>query len=135
MLSYKILISYLKKQNIFKINITSNYCVITLQNKTYQYHITIYQDQWDDYENVTKFPYHLFHISSNNEKNKCSSYFWVDKSNFYIRTIPKKYFNYGQQNFSFYSSRRQPCKLSMIKILIKAFQKFLQSIKNRDKIL
>ena len=128
MLSYKNLISFLKKQNIFRINIANNYCVITLPNKYYSYHITIYQDQWDDYENVTKFPYYLFHISSNNEKNKCSSYFWVDKNNLYIRTIPKKYFNYEQKNFSFYSSRRKTCRLSEIKILIKAFQKFLQSI-------
>lgn len=142
MLTYKILLTYLKKQKKFKINIKKDYCVLTLShnyniainnNISKHYHITIYQNQWDDYEKETGFSYHLFHISSNNESNKCSSYFWVDTKKYLIRTIPSKYFKYEQENFDFHNSTRKPCNLNELKLITNTFQKILSQIKNYTK--
>lgn len=129
MLSYQQLSSYLKYQRYFRINKRKDYLVLT--NKTIQnYHVTIYRDQWDDYETVTKLPYYLFHISSNEEKSKCSSYFWVDKHNLKIKTIPKKYFQYGQPDYGYYSSTRQPCQPNEIRPLIELFRLFLKKMRH-----
>lgn len=124
MISYQKLLKYLKKQRKYRISIKKNYFVIAMQN----YHITVFQDQWDDYEKTINEPYHLFHISSNNEQNRCSSYFWVDKKNYQIQNIPSEYFSYGQPNYSFTSSTRTPCILTDIQKLLDVFQTLLNRI-------
>lgn len=32
----------------------------------FDYHITIFRDQWDEYKSLTGLDYHLFHLTSNN---------------------------------------------------------------------
>lgn len=126
MIAYDNIIEYLTKQSTYLFSIKPLYTVISPPNSNY--HITIYKDQWDDYEAVSKKPYYLFHISSNNEENRCSSYFWVDKKNLRIKYIPRKYFKYNQLDFNFFSSRRSPCALSEIKNSLQFFQSFLWKI-------
>lgn len=126
MISYEQLIIYLKKQKVYPISLKSKYVVILVPGS--KYHVTIFQDQWDEYQNVTGLPYHLFHISSDHLENRCSSYFWVKRSNYRIKKIPKKYFQYGQPAFGFYSSTRMPCSLSEIIFLLKKFQGMLNKI-------
>jgi len=121
--SYQFLTTNLQKQNIYPISIKSNYLVIMIPGM--DYHITIYQNQWDDYEKQMEKPYHLFHISSNSEENRCSSYFWVNKNTHRIQKIPKRYFSYNQPSYSFNSSTRNPCHLSDIIKILKIFQKLL----------
>ena len=124
MLSYNKLISYLKNQDEYMYSVKPLYVVVYIPRM--QYHITIYQDQWDEYENVSNKPYHLFHISSNKEFNRCSSYFWVDKNNHRISKIPIKYFTYNQPIFNFFTSTRNSCKPSDVLIpLLKVFQKII----------
>ncbi|ANB50374.1 hypothetical protein [Powai lake megavirus] len=132
-ISYKILLKYFKyfsknteTENYYKISIREKYFVIYFPNC--DYHITIYQDQWNEYEYYTGHPYHLFHISSNNDNNKCSSYFWVDKINYYIHKIPNKYFSYGQLTYGYTSSTRNPCDYRKIKPLLYFFQKNLTRV-------
>jgi hypothetical protein len=119
---YKFL-SYLRKQHKYPIIVKANYLVIGMPGT--DYHITIFRNQWDDYQQITGKPYHLFHISSDNERDRCSSYFWVDKHSYLIKKIPKKYFLYSQQSYSYYSSTRNPCNWNKISILLKRFQKVL----------
>lgn len=124
MIAYEKLVSYFKRQRIFKINIKKNYFVLTLP-KYYGYHITVFQDQWDDYELQTNMPYHLFHISSEME-NKCSSYFWIDKEKHKIRTIPSTHFRYEQDDYGFYSSTRKPCDINnKVRVILKQFERSL----------
>jgi len=122
MLPYQKLIDYLK-QHKYPITIKPKYSVITVPGNNY--HITIFQDQWDDYENTSGKPYYLFHVSSNNEIDRCSSYFWVDKNSLRIKRIPQKYFMYVQPTYSFHSSTRNPCHLGEIKNVLKKFQTIL----------
>lgn len=121
MLSYQILINYLQNHRRYNTNIKPNYCVITGIN----YHITIFKDQWDNYESISGKPYHLFHISSDENQNRCSSYFWVNNNDYKIKKIPKKYFSYNQPTYTFFSSTRFPCHLYNIDDLLKLFQKIL----------
>jgi hypothetical protein len=125
-ISYSELISNLQCQTEYSINIKPLYCVIIIPKS--QFHITIFQDQWDMYEHVTGLPFHLFHISNNDEKNRCSSYFWVDKNTYRLKYIPAEYFSYDQPNFSFFASTRKPCDITKIKIILKIFQKILKTI-------
>lgn len=122
-MSYNRLLKYLKKQSDLKVTIKPIYLVITMPNENH--HITIYQDQWDLYQSVTELPYHMFHISSNDTENRCSSYFWVDKYTLEIKPIPSKYFSYDQENYSFFGSTRKPCRVEKIIPLIKVFQGIL----------
>jgi len=126
MITYNELISFLKKQHSYPVSVKKKYVVIIIPNK--KYHITIFEDQWDDYTNITGLPYHLFHISSDNEENRCSSYFWVDRSTNRIKNIPHKFFKYNQETYNFYSSTRNPCNYSDIKFLLKKFQKIIKKI-------
>lgn len=125
-ITYQKLVSHLKKQNIYPINIKSHYCVIMIPKN--KYHISIFQDQWDNYYNITNKPYHLFHISSNDEQNRCSSYFWVDMHNYKIKKIPKKYFMYGQTYYGFNASTRNPCDFNEIMNILKILQKLLNNV-------
>ena len=124
--SYQTLLKYLQNQHDYPISVKSNYCVIIIPGLNY--HITIFQDQWDRYEEVSDKPYYLFHISSTTDIKKCSSYFWVEKYNKHIKKIPKHYFLYNQQNYSFFSSTRSPCHLRNMDKLIKIFQRILNAI-------
>ena len=126
MVSYEQLIAYLKKQHEYPASFKNNYIVIMVRGT--QYHITVFQDQWNDYEKVTSLPYHLFHISSDIANNRCSSYFWVDKNTYRIKKIPGQYFKYSQPSYDFYSSTRNRCKLGSIRQLLKAFQRILNRL-------
>lgn len=125
-ITYSILINYLENQKRYPISIKNNYTVINFPSTNY--HITIYQDQWDEYSSVTGLPYHLFHISSEDTEDRCSSYFWVRRSDNRIQAIPKKYFRYNQPNYNFYSSTRFPCKLKYIRFHLKSFSRILSKI-------
>lgn len=129
-LSYQKLLRYLRNQYDYPINIKSNYTVINIPETNF--HVTIFKDQWDDYHKVSRLPYYLFHISSDDSQNtsnaagiKCSSYFWVDKRSNKIKNIPRKYFKYNQPTFDFFSSTRSPCRLRDIRYLLMIFQKIL----------
>lgn len=124
MLSYQKLVNYLKKQHHYPVSFKSEYFVINVPG--YGYHITVFQDQWDNYEDVSERPYYLFHISSESNQNRCSSYFWVKKYDNRIKKIPRKYFMYNQPNYSFFSSTRSPCPLAEIMPLLRIFQKILK---------
>lgn len=126
MLSYQTLIKYLRDQHDYPVSIKKYYCVIMVPG--IDYHITIYEDQWDRYEEISNKPYYLFHVSSNNENNRCSSYFWVNKYNHIIKKIPRNFFMYNQPKYSFFSSTRNPCHLRDISILLKTFQRILNKI-------
>lgn len=107
------------------ISVRKGYFVIKFNNL---YHITIYQDQWDDYFMQTKLPYYLFHISSNNIENRCSSYFWVDRDTNKIKGIDEKYFKYEQPSYSFFGSTRKPCEMKEIKSILSRFQSILDEV-------
>lgn len=127
MLTYQELTNSLKNKYKYIVSIKPIYTVITIPNTNY--HITIYEDQWNNYQENTGKPYHLFHISSNNENNRCSSYFWVDMMTHRIKKIPRKYFSYNQLLYSLSSSTRSPCHLSDITQLLVVFQKMINEIK------
>jgi hypothetical protein len=136
MLSYRKLVSFLYKQKHFPVNSKPAYIVITIP-KT-RYHITIFADQWDDYQKVTNMPYYLFHISSDDtiqgatsgySQDRCSSYFWVRKTDLNILPIPSKYFKYSQPDFDFYKSTRNPCNYNDISPIVGQFQNLLHTIK------
>lgn len=126
MITYDNLLSNLQKQRHYHISAKNNYFVLLVSGS--KYHITVFRDQWDDYENISNLPFHLFHISSDSEQNRCSSYFWVDKKSRRIKKIPGKYFQYNQPSYDFFSSTRSPCKLSDIKFLLKIFQRIINKI-------
>lgn len=106
-----------------------NYTIIFFPNKKYNYHISIFKDQWDDYSKITGKNYHLFHVSdNNNSENKCSRYYWIDKFNLKIKKIPKKYFSYHQSSFSIDKSTRIPCEYSNVEKIVHVFQKILDKI-------
>lgn len=126
MLSYKKMAIYLQQQNKYFFAIKPSYIVISIPK--IKYHITIYRDQWDEYEDVTGKPYHLFHVSANDTTEKCSSYFWINKHNYHIQKIPKKYFTYNQPSFNFFSSTRSPCGLQEVSPLLKNFQQIINEI-------
>lgn len=104
-------------------SVRKNYLVINIPGS--KYHITIFQDQWDMYEMETAHPYYLFHISSNEENNRCSIYFWVNKNNYRIEPIPTNLFLYNQPKYTFHSSTRSPCSHDNIKKSLIFFQKIL----------
>lgn len=122
MLSYEQLKKLLLHNHVNH-SVRKNYLVINVPES--EYHITIFQDQWDMYETETSYPYYLFHLSSNSEKNRCSIYFWVDKKNYRIKSIPSNLFLYDQPIYTFTSSTRSPCFYGDIKFLLKYFQKIL----------
>ncbi|BCS82886.1 hypothetical protein QLL95_gp1237 [Cotonvirus japonicus] len=132
MLTYQELKIYLLSNNRYlkshgySITTKQNYIIISTQK--YNYHITIFEDQWDDYYFITKKPYNLFHISSNNSSNKCSSYFWISRKTHKIQKIPKKYFKYNQDQYSFFSSTRNSCKFHNVKPLLIIFQNIINHI-------
>jgi hypothetical protein len=126
MITYKQLVESLQKQNRYDIVIKKNYIVINIPG--YNYHITIFEDQWNEYWLAVNSDYHLFHISSNDSNNtKCSSYFRVD-FNGNIHNIPAKMFLYNQDHFSFFASTRSPCNYKEIKPILIKFQKLLKLI-------
>ena len=126
MITYEQLLSYLKQQREYPTSIRKNYFVVIVRGS--KYHVTVFQDQWNEYENVTGQPYHLFHISSDDEANRCSSYFWVDKQTYRIKKIPAQYFKYNQPTYDYFSSTRSPCSFSDIKFILKIFQRILRKI-------
>lgn len=129
MLTYNQLLAILKSLNDPTIIVITKpkYFMITTPNN--MYHITVFQDQWNEYEAISHQPYHLFHVSSNQEIDRCSSYFWVCKKSYKINNIPEKLFAYKQPEYSFFSSTRSPCKFDNIKILLKKFQIILFNVK------
>lgn len=126
MIPYQKLLKYLKRQHYYPVSVKKKYLVISVPGS--KYHITVFQDQWDNYEKIAEKPYHLFHISSDETEKRCSSYFWVNKRNYRIQNIPRNFFLYNQPEYSFFSSTRSPCELRSIQPLLKIFQKLLNRI-------
>lgn len=132
MCSYDDLLTFLtSRKNIldqYKLSTKNFYFVIIIPNVNY--HISIFKDQWDNYETVSGKPYYLFHISSNNENARCSSYFWARKSDLKIKKIPPKYFKYNQYSYDFFASTRSQCSYVEIEKIILCFQNLLNLFKN-----
>mgnify|MGYP003445655108 FL=1 len=124
----------------FKISIKSNYLVLSIP-KISEYHITVYENQWDYYSDFTDFEYYLFHISSNSTENRCSTYYWVKTSGLNIVDIPSNYFRYEQETYDMFSSTRKKCNknesifllLSMFEHALKQLKKYLKSRKKHYK--
>lgn len=126
MISYSDIKDIAHIKSPFKISIKSDYLVLTLPLMI-DYHITIYEDQWDFYSDFTGFEYYLFHISSNDTKNRCSTYYWVDVYDLSIVDIPPSYFRYEQETYDMYSSTRKRCKPNrVIDILLDTFERVLK---------
>lgn len=121
-MDYNQLIKHLQKHSF--ISIKKDYSVLT-NPEIPNYHITIYRDQWNEYSSIIGKPYHLFHVSSNNTDNRCSSYFWVHEKKLTIQMIPKSYFQYNQPTYSFTSSTRSKCSRMKIISLLNYFQSLL----------
>jgi hypothetical protein len=126
MITYQELVNYLKSNRLYRVSFRPKYLVIVIPSS--QYHITIFIDQWDSYQQIMHKPYHMFHISSDKEEGRCSSYFWIDKTSNRIRNIPLEYFQYEQPSYGFSSSTRKSCNMSEIKFILKFFQKILNRI-------
>lgn len=111
----------------FKLSINDKYAVIKFLSDE-NFHVTIFKDQWDDYHKKTGHNYHLFHISSESETTKCSSYFWATTAKLKILSIPKNIFAYGQENFGLYSSTRQPCDMKSIAPTMRKLQVLMHDV-------
>lgn len=129
MITFDALVQALSNQTTYPISTKNDYCVINIPNS--DYHITIFQDQWDNYERATGRPYYLFHISSdsNNIGDKCSTYFWIKKKDMQIRRIPSAYFRYNQLHYNYNSSTRSPCEFDKIEPVVDIFQSILDKVK------
>jgi hypothetical protein len=127
MISYKQLLDKLKSAGFFKLTIKPHYFVITVPDTTY--HVSIFKDQWDLYEKESGLPYYLFHISSSESTNRCSSYFWVDKNTHDITKIPRKNFLYEQPSYGFFGSTRKPCSYIDIRSCLLYFRKVMLWVK------
>ena len=125
MITYQMVLDYLINQKKYKYHSKKNYLIILFTGS--KYHLTIFRDQWDEYYSKTNNPYHLFHISSNDDTDRCSSYFWVNFKN-KIQNIPKKYFQYNQPSYSFNSSTRSSCNFKEIKPILISFKKLINDI-------
>jgi len=131
MVSYNTIKDIVHHKTLFEISIKSNYIVLSIPSIV-DYHITIYKDQWDFYVDFTGFEYYLFHISSNNSINRCSTYYWVDIHTMKIIDIPPKYFRYEQKSYDMYSSTRESCEANnKIKLLLRNFEKILKYLKKK----
>ena len=133
---YNNLIEYLQGIGSINTSVKSNYIVISFKRSSH--HITIFKDQWDDYTHdmtSNNGRYHLFHISSNKETNKCSTYFWVDRNTLAIKEIPSRYFKYEQPSYDFNSSTRRSCENKNVYKILYFFQKILFYIKGKIKYL
>ncbi len=128
MITYDELVKMLDLKFPGRVRQRREYSVIVFPKS--EYHLTIFRDQWDDYQKITGHPYYLFHISSNNVENRCSIYWWVDKKNLRIHRIPDNIFKYSQPNYSIIASTRQPCRTIDIAFILKFFGKFLRGINN-----
>ena len=117
-----------KNQTKFTIQVKDIYMMIQIPK--YEYHITIFRDQWDQFRDETDLNYYLFHVSSEKTDPKCSTYFWVDMETNLIKKIPAEYFAYGQEKFSMKSSTRMPCDYELIKDVVSKFQKILLHVTN-----
>ena len=122
MSDYQSLKKFLEKSG-HAYNIRKLYFVIAVPKSGH--HITVYENYWDDYETVTGHPYYMFHISSNNENDRCSSYYWVDKRDLFIIDIPESAFKYEQPEYDFTRSTRKPCSDIATERARDLFQKFL----------
>jgi hypothetical protein len=128
-LPYKRLINIIKRGTNYKLVIKKEYSVLLICKN---FHISIFQDQWDNYEKLVNMPYYLFHVSSNESTGKCSTYFWVDKETLQIKNIPDKFFKYESETYDHTKSTRSKCKFIDIKPSIKKFQKILLIAKYSD---
>jgi hypothetical protein len=98
------------------------------QNPTFKYHITVYQDQWDQYQSPSGLTARLFHITHGHyDKFRCSTYFILDE-NLNIREVPETDFKYEQPDFGMTKSRRSKCTNKALVIIIREFEKMLKNI-------
>lgn len=131
-ISYEDLIFYLKNKckesSKIKFIIKSNYSIIKFSKSNY--HITVYQDQWDEYQIKTSLYKNLFHVTSDDiiykKSNKCSVYFWLDISTREIKEVSPEYFSYEEDTYTFRSSTRKKCIINDdIMKIIKQFHRII----------
>lgn len=115
MISYDILVSKLKQHD--RPIIKKNYIVLKYDGP---YHITIFEDQWNDNA--------IFHISDDSMTNRCSIYYKINKLGI-IYELDDDKFKYNQPSFSSTSSTRSKCKQNgYIDHIIADFQIILNDI-------
>lgn len=122
-LTFDSLVEHLEDYYGYEVTKKDAYVVVTFPGE--KYHITIYADQWDEYEAQTGKPYYLFHASSDRTDNRCSIYFWVDKSTHKISLVPANDFDYNCTSFNFHQSTREKCDPQSVDSIIRKFQKIL----------
>jgi len=133
LIAYDKILSIIKdhlKNTIFTgIAIRKGYFVLnTRRDQPYSdYHITIFQDQWDEYKSPSKLRARLFHIT--HEKTKCSAYYLVN-TNLKVQEIPNNDFLYEQPDFSHSASTREKCIDDIIKTINKEFDIVINRIAN-----
>lgn len=121
--------NYLNHTIFTGIAIRKGYFVLnTKPNQEYSdYHVTIFQDQWDEYQSPSKLTARLFHIT--HEKTKCSAYYIVN-SDIQVQDIPKDDFKYEQPDFSHSASTREKCTDDIIKVINKQFEIVVNRMSN-----
>ncbi|AYV78209.1 MAG: hypothetical protein Edafosvirus7_1 [Edafosvirus sp.] len=115
---------YLDKNSIFK-HVSINKKNIIISVKDSNFHITIFRDQWNDYQKNTNLPEKLFHIT--HEKTQCSIYFVLNDK---LEIREPSNFNYEQQDFGLNKSTRKRCDDKEINIIIKNFETLIKKIGN-----
>jgi hypothetical protein len=95
---------------------------------TFKYHITIFQDQWDDYQSPSGLTAKLFHITHGHyDQFRCSTYFILDK-NLHIQEVPSADFSYNQPDFGPTKSRRSKCTNKSLEFIIRHFEELIGQI-------
>jgi len=116
----------LDKTSIFKqVNVNKKNIIINIKNS--KYHISIFRDQWNDYQKNTNLAEKLFHVT--NEKTQCSTYFVVDTE---LQIKKPSNFSYEQPEFGFNKSTRKPCVDDEINNIIGQFEVLVQKIANTE---
>lgn len=111
------------EKSIFnKITIHPEYFMLHIKNLPF--HISFFREQFDNYPDKR---YHLFHITHENQNEKCSSYYWVTNK-LKIVNVPNDKFKYNQKNFSMYSSTRNFCNDVKIKFIKMSLQKLFLTL-------
>lgn len=110
------------RKGYFVINLNSS-----STNPSHYYHITVFQDQWDDYISPSKKVAKLFHIT--HEITKCSLYLLLTNK-LQIEMVNNKDFKYEQPDFSHHSSTRQKCVDDSLNIIINQFQIVINRLAN-----
>ena len=131
-LTYNWLITELKKINfkqnsIFEsltVNDKKKYLMLSVKKQfNVKYHLTIFEDQWNNYVSPSKLNAKLFHITFdvNDEEKKCSTYL-ILTDKYRVRLVPETDFKYNQPEFGMNASTRSQCIDKAIKLIAKSFE-------------